>query len=72
MPAEFLVTEFGLETTAQGAVIATSPARQPLTIIDKSGLPLMIFAVTIAPIIPAHEASAVVNAMRGTFKSSAS
>ena len=26
-------------TNAQGAVIDTSPARQPLTVIEKSGLP---------------------------------
>ena len=51
-------------TNAQPAVIDTSPARQPLTVIEKSGLPYRRQAYSVATSVLAADDSAVVTAIR--------
>ena len=53
-------------TRSQGAVMATRPAREPLSAIVRSGLPMMIHAVTRAATVPAQAARFVVMATRPT------
>src|SRR5688572_21197344 len=50
-------------TTAHPAVMPTSPARQPLRIIDRSGLPSTIQATIVAETAPNAAAVLVVTAM---------
>src|SRR3990172_12366223 len=58
-------------TNAQGAVIATSPARAPLTVMLKSGLPSMIQAINVELIIAMQQARLVVIAMWAIARGSA-
>src|SRR5882672_2706334 len=44
---EPMITEEPTETNAQGAVIATRPARQPFSVMPRSGLPIMIQHVAV-------------------------
>jgi hypothetical protein len=59
-------------TVPQGAVIATSPARAPLPIIARSGLPVFSQIVIVVRNAPAVAANIVLRAMRGTSRSAAS
>ena len=56
-------TETAGVTKAQGAVMATSPARAPLTLIERSAFPNMTREVRLDVITPAAAARFVVTAM---------
>ena len=66
-----IMSELGMLTNAQGAVIATSPAKAPLRIIDRSGLPSSIHAVIEAEIAAAAAAVLVATAIRPIAPASA-
>ena len=57
-----MITELQTETNAQAAVIATKPARQPFSVIPKSGFPNRIHAVAVAVIVANAAAVFVVTA----------
>ena len=49
----------GTETASQPAVTATSPAREPLSVIEMSGLPYLIQVIAIAVIVETDGATVV-------------
>src|SRR4051812_8181361 len=58
-----MISEHSTLTNAQGAVIATSPASVPLTIMDRSGLPSSNQAVIVEVKVAMTAAMFVVTAM---------
>src|SRR5688572_33437130 len=66
-----MMSELGMLTNAQPAVMATNPANAPLRIIDRSGLPSSIHAVSEAEIAAAAPAVFVATAIRPIAPASA-
>src|SRR3989338_97551 len=66
-----IIAELITLTKAQGAVIATRPARQPLMVIPRSGLPSNIVERTVADSMAAAAAVFVVMQMREIASTSA-
>ena len=61
-----MMTAWAGVTKAQGAVIATRPARQPLSVMPRSGLPSEIQQAAVAVSVAAAAARLVVSATSAT------